>query len=164
MEFLKIVVMAILAAILYGIAHDQVTARVCLEYFTLFHPAVFHTQSPTLLAFGWGFIATWWVGVFLGICLAIACRVGSSPRLSASDELRPIAWLLVMMGVCALVSGVVGFFWGQVPDDMKGLLAPNLERRFLADWWAHSASYATGFLGGMVLCAMALRRRILGSA
>ncbi len=164
MEFLKIVGLSIVAAVLYGIAHDQVTARVCLEYFTIFHPPVFHTQSPTLLALGWGFIATWWVGAFLGICLAIACRVGSPPRLSASNELRPIAWLLVTMGACALVSGVVGFFWGQVPDDMKGLLASNLERRFLADWWAHSASYATGFLGGMVLCAMALRRRIMGLA
>ncbi len=160
MEFLKIVGLAILAGIVYGIAHDQVTARVCVEYFTVFHPPVFHTQSPTLLAFGWGIIATWWVGAFLGVCLAISCRIGSSPRVSAADVVKPIGWLLLVMVVCALVAGCAGYFWGNVPEYLQGLLAPGLQRRFLADWWAHSASYASGLLGGMVLCAVMLRRRL----
>jgi hypothetical protein len=164
MEFLKIVVISTVAGILYGIVHDQVTARVCLEYFTVLHPLVFHTQSPTLLAMGWGIFATWEVGAFLGVCVAIACRVGSPPRLAAGDMIAPIAWLLMAMAVCALVSGIIGFFWGPVPEDMRGLLAPDLERRFLADWWAHSASYAAGFFGGMVLCAVAVRRRLEASA
>jgi hypothetical protein len=34
-ESLKIVVLCIVAAIAYGILHDQVTARVCVEYFTI---------------------------------------------------------------------------------------------------------------------------------
>jgi hypothetical protein len=49
-EFLKIVVVSILAAVLYGIVHDQVTARICLQNFTVFHPPIFHTETPTLLA------------------------------------------------------------------------------------------------------------------
>jgi len=32
MQFLRIVVACVLAAIAYGIVHDQVTARVCVEY------------------------------------------------------------------------------------------------------------------------------------
>ena len=67
MESLKIVLLCILSAILYGILQDQVTARVCVEYFTIGHPPVFNTESPTLLALGWGVIATWWVGLLLGI-------------------------------------------------------------------------------------------------
>jgi hypothetical protein len=161
MESLKIVVVSILAAILYGIIHDQVTARVCLEYFTVFHPPIFHTQSPTLLALGRGVIATWWVGAFLGIFLALACRAGASPKLSTADILRPVGLLLLVMAVCAVVSGMVGFTFGRVPGYLQGLLPPNLERRFLADWWAHSASYAVGLLGGMVLCAIAVRKRLL---
>jgi hypothetical protein len=82
-ETLKIIAMCLLAGALYGILHDQVTARVCLEYFTVFHPDVFHTQSPTLLALGWGVLATWWVSLFLGISLAIAARAGSRPRVTA---------------------------------------------------------------------------------
>jgi hypothetical protein len=52
MESLKIIATCLLAGVLYGVLHDQVTARVCLEYFTVFHPDVFHTQSRTLLALG----------------------------------------------------------------------------------------------------------------
>jgi hypothetical protein len=52
MESLKIVFASIAAAILYGIVHDQFTARICVEYFTVFHPPVFATQSPTLLGIG----------------------------------------------------------------------------------------------------------------
>lgn len=159
MEFAKIVGLAILSGILYGIAHDQVTARICVEYFTVFHPPVFLTQSPTLLAFGWGIIATWWVGAILGICLAISCRAGSGPKIAAAALVRPVGWLLLAMGSCALVAGCVGFAWGQVPDYMRGMLSPALERRFVADWWAHGASYASGLLGGMVLCALMLRKR-----
>lgn len=62
MEFLKIVALCISASVLYGIVHDQITARICVEYFTVFHPPVFATTSPTLLGFGWGVIATWWAG------------------------------------------------------------------------------------------------------
>jgi hypothetical protein len=163
MEFLKIVGLAILAGIVYGIVHDQVTARICVEYFTVFHPPVFHTQSPTLLAFGWGIIATWWVGAFLGVCLALSCRVGSSPKIYAAGMVKPIAWLLLAMAFCAFVAGCAGYFWGDVPDYMRDLLAPSLQRRFLADWWAHSASYTSGFLGGMVLCAVMLRRRMMSA-
>jgi hypothetical protein len=33
--------------VVYGIVHDQVTARVCVEYFTVGHPPVFQTNSDT---------------------------------------------------------------------------------------------------------------------
>src|SRR5215813_13827075 len=128
MEFSRIVGLAILAGIVYGIAHDQVTARICVEYFTVFHPPVFSTQSPTLLAFGWGIIATWWVGAFLGVFLAISCRVGSSPKIDAVQLIRPIAYLLLAMASCALIAGIVGYFWGEVPDYFRGLLAPGMQR------------------------------------
>ena len=74
-EFLKILLLCIAAAIVYGIVHDQFTACICLEYFTVFHPQIFPTQSPTLLAIGWGILATWWVGAFLGVLLGIAGEV-----------------------------------------------------------------------------------------
>jgi len=35
MEYIKIVLLAIAAAISYGILHDQITVRVCIEYFTI---------------------------------------------------------------------------------------------------------------------------------
>jgi len=47
----------------YGLVHDQVTVRVSLEYFTIGHPQLITTSSPTLLALFWGAAATWWVGL-----------------------------------------------------------------------------------------------------
>ncbi len=35
--------MSVAAAIAYGIAHDQITVRICLEYFTIGHSKVFPT-------------------------------------------------------------------------------------------------------------------------
>jgi hypothetical protein len=58
LESLKIILVCVASAILYGIIHDQFTARICIEYFTVFHPPIFATQSPTLLGIGWGVIAT----------------------------------------------------------------------------------------------------------
>ena len=161
MQGLKIVGVCILAAIAYGIVHDQITARVCVEYFTVFHPPILGgTRSPTLLAFGWGVIATWWVGVLLGVPLALVARAGSRPRLAVSDLLPMIRTLLIVMAACAFVAGVVGYFWGGMPSSLTTLLPPDLYRRFLADWWAHSASYASGFLGGIALWILAFRKRL----
>ncbi|RIV77594.1 hypothetical protein [Pelagerythrobacter aerophilus] len=59
-EWFKIIGFSVIAAIIYGILHDLITAHVALEYFTIAHPPVFPTRNPMLLAFGWGVIATWW--------------------------------------------------------------------------------------------------------
>ena len=74
MQSVKIVLTCIGAAVVYGIVHDQFAAHICVEYFSVFHPRVFATQSPKLLALGWGIVATWWVGAFLGLILAISAR------------------------------------------------------------------------------------------
>src|SRR5262249_32121548 len=51
-EYIKITALCVAATVLYGICHDQVTARVCVEYFTVGHPPVFGgLTDPTLLAF-----------------------------------------------------------------------------------------------------------------
>jgi hypothetical protein len=40
------------------------------------------------------------------------------------------------------------------PEWMSPVLTPSNYPRFMADWFAHSASYASGFLGGAVLCML----------
>ena len=141
-----------------------ITVRVCLDYSTVFHPPIFAIQSPTLLAPGWGIIATWWVGLFLGLLLALAARVGPRQHLSTSELLRPIFLFLVVMACCASLAGVAGFFAacsGLIGG--RQVLVPSLGQsaypRFVADWFAHTASYAIGFLGGLVLCVLQYRRR-----
>ncbi len=164
MAWVRIVLMCVGAAVAYGIVHDQITVRVCAEYFTVGHPPVFNTQDPTLLALGWGVLATWWAGLLLGVPLAAAARAGSRPRRFARSLVRPVVKLLVVMAGCAVIAGVIG--WLLATDGVVFLVGPLAtelppERHvpFLADLRAHSASYAVGFLGGLVVVASVWRSR-----
>src|ERR1700676_2919513 len=102
MESLKIALLCIVSAVVFGILHDQVTARVCVEYFTIGHPPVFDTDSPTLLALGWDVIATWWVGLLLGIPAALVSRLGSWPKYCAAALIRRVCGLLPVAMACAI--------------------------------------------------------------
>lgn len=154
----------ILSAVIYGILHDQVTARVCVEYFTIGHPPIFGTESPTLLGIGWGIVATWWVGLLLGVPLAFAARAGLRPKRDVRSLLKPIGVLLLIMGASAAVLGVIGFILGDA--GVVHLLEPLASRvprdrhpRFLADLWAHSTSYLVGFVGGLMVVVEVWRSR-----
>jgi len=38
-------------------------------------------------------------------------------------------------------------------------IVAGLHKRFVADWWTHNASYDSGAVGALVLCAAVLGRR-----
>jgi len=164
MQTVGIVITAILAAILYGIIHDQVTARICVEYFTIGHPRLIDSDSPTVLGLFWGIIATWWVGLPIGIGLAIAARAGRRPKLTCSRLIRPIGILLCGMFGVATLAGLVGYF-----TSIAGIfnLVPQLASRipedkhiaFLTAGWAHSGSYLAGIIGGVILWIVTWKRR-----
>ena len=161
----KIILLSIAAAVVYGILHDQITARVCVEYFTIGHPDIFGTDSPTLLGLGWGVVATWWAGVLIGFPLAFASRLGSQPKRTAGSLIVPIAKLLGIMACCAAVAGLVGFGLATLGNVwLVGPIAELVPREkhpyFLADLWAHNASYLSGFVGGLVLAANDRRARM----
>ena len=165
MQTAKIILLSIAAAVVYGIVHDQITARICVEYFTIGHPDIFGTDSPTLLGLGWGVVATWWAGVLVGFPLAFASRLGSAPKRSARSLLIPIAKLLGVMAGCAVVAGLVGFCLATrghilLDDRLARLIPPEKHRYFLADLWAHNASYLSGFVGGLLLAANIWRTRM----
>ena len=90
MHSLRIVLCSLGCAVLYGIVHDQVTARGCVEYFTVGHPSLLGLRDPTVLGIVWGIIATWWVQLALGLLLALVCRLGTRPTLTVRDVRRPI--------------------------------------------------------------------------
>jgi hypothetical protein len=163
-ESLKIVFLCIAASVVYGILHDQVTARVCVEYFTIGHPPVFRTEDPTLLAFGWGVIATWWMGAILSFPAVTACRVGSLPKFDTAGLVRPISVLLIVMAVASLAAGVGGYCAARagvirLEGSLAELVSPEKHVAFLADRAAHLTAYGVGFLGGIVLSLWVLFQR-----
>ena len=164
MKSLGIVLMCIAAAVMYGIVHDQITARICIEYFTIGHPPLFQTNNPTLLGLGWGVIATWWVGLLLGVPLAIVARAGSRPKRSIGSLIRPITGLLFSMAVCALVAGIIGWLLARsgavfLVGRLGHELPVELHDAFIADMWAHSVSYLVAFVGGIAVLVLVWRSR-----
>lgn len=152
----KLVALSIVAAVVYGVLHDQVTARLCVEYFTIGHAPVFDTTDPTLLGLGWGVIATWWVGLLLGVPLAIAARAGRSGKVGARELVRPIGVLLGVMAVGAILAGLLGHALASsgavvLVGWLREAVPADRHVAFLTCGWAHGASYLVGFLGGAVV-------------
>jgi hypothetical protein len=163
-ELLKILLLCVAAACVFGIAHDQVTARISVEYFTIGHPIIVDTTSPTVLGLVWGVEATWWMGLLVGIPVTIAARAGRRPKLRARQLVRPIAVLLLAMAVAALLAGLVGHLLASRGDVvLYGFLAERVpvdrHPAFLTALWAHSASYVAGVIGGVVLIIVLRRTR-----
>lgn len=156
--------LSIAACITYGIIHDQITARICVEYFTIGHPRIVPTDDPTILAIVWGIVATWWVGIILGVPLATVARMGSRPQMTASSLVRPIAMLFGCSAILALLAGSIGYIAASM--EWVWLIGPVAEDvphdkhvPFLVDLWAHSGSYLGGLVGGIVLMVWTWRSR-----
>lgn len=165
MKFSGIILFSIGAAITYGIIHDQITARVCIEYFTIAHPRLIHAESPTVLGLFWGVVATWWVGLGLGLPLALASRIGSWPKLDWTHHRSGVSRLLAIMAALAFCAGLLVWLDTHSNDpvslaDLTGKrITPHLRSRFLAAWAAHLTSYGVGFLGGLILILLTILRR-----
>jgi hypothetical protein len=161
-EALRIVGTCVGCAVLYGVAHDLVTAHLSVEYFTVAHPPI-GTDDPIVLALVWGVLATWWVGVLLGVPLAAAARLGSAPRVTAV-ELRPaVLRLIVGMGVAAAAMMLLaalgtgeGFF---LPDPLFERVPRERHGRLAIAAVGHAVSYFVGFAGGIALIARTARAR-----
>lgn len=163
-ESAKIILLTIGAAILYGLVHDQITIRVCPEYFTIAHPHILNTDSLTLIALGWGVVATWWGGLAAGILFAVAARAGSPEKFTWRRFVRLALVLLLVMAVCATIAGFLGHWLsstGQIPSVQAwGLMLPvEKQPAFMADLFAHAISYLVGGVGSVTIAlAIAWKR------
>lgn len=230
---IRIIGLCMLAAIAYGVVHDQITVRVCVEYFSVTHAAIMHSRSnlvaeflwgaaafwwtgliaaflivlaarqgrlrdseildfakasgfvllasliplitiwigrsfnptsPTILALVWGVVATWWVGLALGIILALASRIGRWPTLDARDLVPSILTLLAVMATFAILAGIAGYQLSSqgkvaIPIEVVDAVPAAMHHRWMAAYFAHNASYDVGFVGGIVLSVLALLTR-----
>jgi len=166
-SFFAILLSCVLVAVAYGIVHDQITARVCIEYFTVGHRDMIGRDDPTLHGLYWGVAATWWCGAMLGFGLACTSRLGSRPKHTLRTLRKPIIVLVVAMGLMALLSGLAGGMLansGQIvlPDWIKTRLVPAKWAAFQSCAFAHEASYSVAFVGGgmVIVWAWFSRRRL----
>jgi hypothetical protein len=164
MIVIPIMLVFIGAAVAFGVVHDQVTARVCVEYFTIGHERIVATDSPLVLGLIWGVVATWWAGALAGVVVALAAREGPWPRLTWRHFVRPAAALSVAMAIAALGAGVLGYALtasgriGIVPSYADAIV-PGRQARFMADVFAHATSYGVGLLGAIAIAVQSLAIR-----
>ena len=165
-QSLQIVALCVGSAVVYGVLHDLVTAHLSVEYFTVAHPYL-GIDEPIALALVWGVLATWWVGVLLGVPLAFAALRGPRPPVTAR-ALRPgLARLLVVMGVAAAASMLlVALALGEdfaLPDPLFERVPRDRHARLGIAAVGHSVSYFVGFVGGIALIARTWRARRLAA-
>ena len=152
-----VILISILAACTYGILHDEITARLCLEYFTVAHPPLFHTRSTTLLALSWGVTATFGIGALLGFVLARVSQGGESVPWSFARLVRVLLLLLVTMATLAFTAGCIGYWLSHLgylalPLSLASAIPANHHELFMAAWFAHGASYFVGLFGATLVC------------
>jgi len=161
---LQTVSVATLASVIYGLVHDQITIRICPEYFTIWHPHVVDTNDLTVLALVWGFIATWWMGAILGTVIGASAILGRRPLPPFRCIVRWIVAILAGSAACATVTGLV--FWilrinipYAVFDSRMSATSLEVQRRFTIDLAIHNASYNASAIGAIVAGLFILRYR-----
>ena len=137
MTGVSIILLSIVTAVAYGILHDLVTAHVCLEYFTVAHPPILPSQSPVVMAFLWGVLATWWVGLIM----ALAAFLGGLVGYAASR------W---------------GWIW-LIPPFSEQIPRAHWHA-FFFDAFAHTGSYGVGLVGGGLIILKTWRSRTPASS
>ena len=156
MESIKIIGISILLAILYGIYHDLITVNISIEYFTLGYPKIIESESRILLALLWGVIATWWVGLILGIFISVASRIGNYPKFGLKDVIQPILKLILIMSCTATIAGIISYLLAKehvfyLVDSLANQIENDRHHLFLTAGWSHTSSYIVGFIGGIII-------------
>jgi len=164
-QVMLIIVLCVFSSVLFGVLHNQVSARVSPEYFTIGHRALIHSTSPTLMGIAWGIYSTWWVGLILGVLLSAAGRMGNWEKRSALSLFKPVAVLLCICGASSLAFGFAGYrlsVSGAIPflKQMGMAIRPEDQPRFIAALWMHTASYTAAAMGGLILALHVFMQRI----
>lgn len=152
----KVFLLTLCTVTSYGIIHDQITVRLCPEYFTLAHPPLFHTASPTLLALSWGVAATVGIGAGFGVLLGLVSQSPGLPPISIPKLWNLLLRLLSAMAVAAALTGCVGFELSRLaiiscPSVWAEFVPASRHNQFMAVWFAHCASYLVGLGAGVFL-------------
>ena len=160
--YVLIVVIAVFVAGLYGIAHDQISYTVAPEYFTKFKFVQFgFTDMPLperVRASMVGFLASWWMGIPIGLLVGAAGFIHQGHR----RMLRVSLWSLLVTVGFTLLFGFGGLIYGYfrtahieiaayqgwfIPEGVTDL------RCFLCAGYMHNSSYIGGVLAILVAWA-----------
>ncbi len=163
---------AVCVAMLYGIVNNQISAAVSWEYF--YHGKdlqdVLGPQTPPALGtLHWeatkiGMMATWTVGLLLGVAVLFA----NNPRKTLPQ--LPYRTLYKLLGVPVIFAAVFGAIGGlsgyaglltNCAEDFRMIWDNNIfrPRLFMAAWGIHLGGYVGGPLGAALTITWLIRKR-----
>ena len=165
--FTSTIFIAIILAGLYGILHDQVTYSISPEYFTKFKYRQFgfeplwfggHRQTVAVI----GFLATWWMGLLIGIILGSAGLIFRD----YTTMRRKINKAIKIVFITAIIFAIIGFLWGKyylirtgvnwwLPDDLYN------KNDFIVVGSIHNFSYIGGVAGLLFAVVYMIRKTFL---
>ncbi len=148
-------IFAVVVAGIYGMLHDQISYTFSNEYFTKFKFKQFKIpwgyESPRLGAAYVGFLATWWMGIYVYALLGLFGFMFKTPKLMAINLAKSF---LVVVSV-ALVTGLVGLSYGYL-QVTEATISQNMQWvrpgvtdpvQFVRVGYMHNASYLGGLTG-----------------
>lgn len=165
MQFFKIVLISVLFAVAYGIAHDLVTIHISPEYFTVIHPPVFETGSKLVLGAAWGGVASALLAVPMGFILASASTNGTKfPPIATRTVVGFLCRLLAFVVATAGFSGTLAFAlartgWLLGPQGLSDRVPEYSHARLIAVQWSHAGAYLAGIVGTGIIALLILRTR-----
>lgn len=158
--FLVFIPLAMLAAGLFGAVHDQISYSVSPEYFTKFKFLQFGLLNTTVpervRAAQVGFLASWWMGVPLGILCGAAGLIQRTRTLMWRALVLSLFVAVLITLITALAGlgygwqqtqhiSVTGYYHWLIPQDV------NNQRAFLCVGYMHNAAYLGGALSIFVV-------------
>ncbi|MHB1277676.1 MAG: hypothetical protein ACYC1Q_04695 [Bacteroidia bacterium] len=163
-----ILLLAPLIGGLYGILHDQLTYSISPEYYTKFkfyqfglmdqgNEAIF--PNPRIQVAQVGFLATWWMGLPIGLILGLVGLVHTNSKQMFLITLKAI----VLTVLVAFTTGLIGLAFGKLYLADAGVdwwLPDNLVDRenFIAVGSMHNYSYLGGLTGPIAGVIYSLRQ------
>lgn len=170
-EFFKIVGVAVLISVIYGIANDLFTAHVCVEYFTAFYPVTEVLKTPLVIGLVVGVGSTWWLGFILGSFVAMSARWGSWPVLTLRHLSRSFWILFLVSAAISTLTGVSAYCLAErglfkLEEPVTFLIPKHKESAFFLVGFVHLSGYFCAFVGGIIIVCKTLiiRRRLAKSS
>ena len=154
---------------LYGILNDQLTYTISPEFYTklkfyqfglmeIGNEPIF--RNPRIEVAEVGFMATWWIGLPIGLILGFVGLIHEDSK----EMLRVTLRAIVVTAIVAFASGLVGLAYGKFHLAMRGVsgwLPDNLidKENFIAVGSMHDFSYFGGLIGVIIGAIYSVRQK-----
>mgnify|MGYP003608195074 CR=1 FL=1 len=149
-NFILIIIYSIIIAGVSGIIHDQITYTISYEYYWLFKFEQFGIPpsrlNPKIKAAIVGLLATWWVGLLLGIIYA------SISLFLDKQKVLKVTFKSIFLNICiTIIFGFFGFLFGNIflrAENLNWFIPPQTKN--VQDFINVGSIHNFGYIGSLV--------------